>query len=236
MGNQNSFAEIKGCFIVKFQAFNPLRIRSGGSLQDLVVYDAGKAETDCPQFKLDKNGLFGFSNGCLPHKKWDELDTLFNLTGALVTFGLNALYGKHASQQGILWVGAWDPHNARDLIKYTIEKGYKIDSYELGNELCGYGVAARLDGVKYGKDLMTIGPEVVDGVTHHIYHLGSGVDPNLISKIQDPFYLDHVAQTYEHVSRSVEKYAPMAGAWIGDGGGAYNSGGKNVQDRFVGGF
>lgn len=80
-----------------------------------------------------------------------------------------------------------------------------------GNELCGYGVSAKLDSVQYGKDIIvlknlvkdlypdsstrpkvlgpagfyeekwfttfleTIGPEVIDGVTHHIYNLGSGM-------------------------------------------------------------
>ncbi|EXB65076.1 Heparanase-like protein 2 [Morus notabilis] len=254
------------------KAFNPMRIRIGGSLQDLVVYDVGNENTDCPQFKPDKSGMFGFSKGCLPNNKWDELNDLFNQTGALVTFGLNALHGKRASQVGILWVGAWDPQNARELMKYTIANGYKIDSYELGNELCGYGVSAKLDSVQYGKDIIvlknlvkdlypdsstrpkvlgpagfyeekwfttfleTIGPEVIDGVTHHIYNLGSGIDPNLINKIQDPFYLDLIARTYENVSRSVQKHAPLAGAWVGEGGGAFNSGGKNIQDRFVGGF
>ena len=48
-----------------------------------------------------------------------------------MTFGLNALHGKHQISHNV-WEGAWDPTNAYDFIEYTISKGYKIDSWELG--------------------------------------------------------------------------------------------------------
>lgn len=106
--------------------------------------------------------------------------------------------------------GKWDPRNAFDMIKYTASKGYHIDSYELGNELCGSGVGLRVDAEQYGKDMTVVkkiikilypdsasrpkllgpggfydeewfktflqasGPNVVDGLTHHIYNLGAG--------------------------------------------------------------
>lgn len=58
-----------------------MRIRVGGSLQDQVVYNVGYANADCPQFTRTTDGLFGFSKGCLPQKRWDELNDLFNQTG-----------------------------------------------------------------------------------------------------------------------------------------------------------
>lgn len=49
-------------------------------------------------------------------------------------FGLNALTGKRNSAEDKKnWVGNWNPKNAISLMKYTISKGYKIDSYELGS-------------------------------------------------------------------------------------------------------
>lgn len=154
-------------------AFDNLRIRMGGSLQDQILYQIGYAIHDCPQIKKVEGGLFGFSEGCLTVQKWDEVNKLINQTGyvhistykyksksydhhyfflmtsrkfdelvkncrALFTFGLNALIGKNKPEpapkgDNITWTGDWDSQNARDLIEYTLSKGYKIDSYELGN-------------------------------------------------------------------------------------------------------
>lgn len=49
----------------------------------------------------------------------------------IVTFGLNALYGRH-KLKGNAWGGDWDSSNARSLMKYSFSKGCKIDSWELG--------------------------------------------------------------------------------------------------------
>ncbi|XP_065860530.1 heparanase-like protein 1 [Euphorbia lathyris] len=258
------------------KAFNPLRLRVGGSLQDQVLYKVGNNSIKkFPHFKRrDKNGfMFGFTRGTLTMDRWDQLNTFFNQTGAKITFSLNALYGKRKSKDdSILWVGRWNPNNARDLMRYTISKGYNIDSYELGNELCGTGVSAKIEAVDYAKDMMELkklvldlygnsnstpgvlgpagfynkrwfdefleatGPNVLTGVTHHIYNLGAGRDKNLIKKIQDPYILDQVAQTFKDVSDSVNKFAAWTSPWVGESGGAYNSGGKDVSHTFANGF
>ncbi|XVF23507.1 hypothetical protein REPUB_Repub13aG0044400 [Reevesia pubescens] len=256
------------------KAFNPLRIRVGGSLQDQLVYNVRNNIKHCHHFKkVDKDFLFGFSKGCLDMKRWDELNEFFNRTGASVTFSLNALIGrKKSASEKDLWVGDWHSNNARDLMKYTISKGYKIDSYELGNELSGSGVSARVEAAQYGKDVVALknlvkelhpnpatqpkvlgpggfydekwfntflevsGPDVLDGVTHHIYNLGPGNSPDLIKNVQDPFFLSQIAQTFKDVSKAVDKFAPWSGAWIGESGGAYNSGGKEVSRTFADGF
>ncbi|XP_057443600.1 heparanase-like protein 2 [Lotus japonicus] len=254
------------------KAFNPLRIRLGGSLQDQIIYQFGN-RTKCPHIKKRQGGLFGFSKGCLPKMRWDEVNDFFNKTGVRLTFGLNALIGKHNTEDDKkTWVGDWNPRNAMNLMKYTISKGYKIDSYELGNELCGNGIGARVDSVQYAKDitklrlivnqlypnpstrpkvvgpggffskdwfasfLQNVGPGVVDVVTHHIYNLGPGDDPGLINKIQDPYSLSDVAQTFKDISEAVKDFTPWAGTWVGEAGGAYNSGGKHVSHTFANGF
>ncbi|KAL0327135.1 UNVERIFIED_CONTAM: Heparanase-like protein 2 [Sesamum angustifolium] len=255
------------------KAFSPLRIRIGGSLQDQVLYKVGTSVPKCPHFKRRDDGLFGFSKGCLDMNRWDLLNKFFDKTGARLTFGLNALTGRKKSKDdNTLMVGNWKPRNAYQFMKYTASKGYKIDSYELGNELCGSGVAARIGAEQYGKDvivlkrlvqrlypnpatrpkvlgpagfydkqwfntfLQTTGPNVVDGLTHHIYNLGAGVDPTLINKVQDPYFLDQIAGTYREVSTSIKLFGPWSGAWVGEAGGAYNSGGKYVSHAFVDGF
>ncbi|KAL2349180.1 hypothetical protein Fmac_003180 [Flemingia macrophylla] len=199
-----------------------------------------------------------FSEGCLPKKKWDEINHFFNKTRVKFTFGLNALAGKKNSEEHKGdWVGNWNPTNAISLMEY---------------ELCSGGVGASVDSVQYAKDITTlkrivnllypnantrpkvlapggfyskdwfesflqnVEPGVVDGVTHHIYNLGAGDDKNLIHKIQNPYYLSQVAQTFKDVSIVVNEYSPSAGAWVGESGGAYNSGGKDVSNTFVNGF
>lgn len=62
-------------------AFKNLRIRVGGSLQDQVVYELGNLSSSCQPFTKQKGGLFGFSKGCLPMRRWDELNQFFKKTG-----------------------------------------------------------------------------------------------------------------------------------------------------------
>ncbi|KAJ9187423.1 hypothetical protein P3X46_002879 [Hevea brasiliensis] len=257
------------------KAFNPLRIRIGGSLQDQLVYQVGNERFKrCLPFQPRKDGLLGFSAGCLTMERWDQLNHFSNQTRAKITFGLNALVGRKrpAENGSILWVGAWNPQNALAFMKYSISKGYQIDSYELGNELCSNGVDAKVGAERYGKDMIVLkklvqklypdprtqpkvlgpggffdeqwfktylhvsGPRVVDGLTHHIYNLGSGDDPTLIEKVHDPHFLDQIAQVYGYISSTIKKFGPWTGAWVGEGGGAYNSGSKIVSHSFADGF
>nr|KJB33259.1 hypothetical protein B456_006G004500 [Gossypium raimondii] len=239
----------KKVLINAIKAFNSLRIKVGGSLQDQVVYGVGEVK-NCPNFMKKEGSLFGFSQGCLPVERWDELNNFFNQTGVKVTFGLNALLGRNESQsEKGLWVGDWNSQNARDLMKYTISRGYKVDSYEFGNQLSGAGMGARVEAEQYGKDVIVLknmvkelhpdpktqpkfnsflevsGQEVVDGVTHHIYNLRP-----------DPSYLNQVAQTYRGVFNIVNKFKPQSGAWVSESGGALQGGAKDVSPTFADGF
>lgn len=47
-------------------------------------------------------------------------------------FGLNALTGKTISPDGSA-LGAWNYSDAEALIQYTVNKGYTIHGWELGN-------------------------------------------------------------------------------------------------------
>ncbi|XP_057951835.1 heparanase-like protein 1 [Malania oleifera] len=259
-------------FLAKaIKAFESLRIRVGGSLQDQVLYDVGTLKFPCHPFRKMKDGLFGFSKGCLHTNRWDALNHLFNQTGAIVTFGLNALNGRQKSKRSV-WTGPWDPSNAHNFINYTVAKGYKIDSWELGNELSGSGVGASVHAEQYGKDLIKLkgiinelynnshskpsliapggffdqhwfaellrvsGSNIVNGVTHHIYNLGAGADPNLVHKILDPHFLNKASETFGSLDQTIQMEGPWASAWVGESGGAYNSGGHLVSDTFVNSF
>ncbi|KAL4584088.1 hypothetical protein LXL04_008678 [Taraxacum kok-saghyz] len=253
------------------QAFKRMRIRVGGSLQDQVLYNIGNYTGPCHPFTKMKGGLFGFSKGCLNMSRWDELNQFFNKTRALVTFGLNALHGRHQIKKGV-WGGDWNYNNARDFIKYTVSKGYQIDSWEYGNELSGKGIGAKVDAEQYASDLIELrgiidnsyrkfrpksllvapggffdkqwfskmlqvsGSEIVNVMTLHIYNLGPGVDPNLVKKILDPHFLSRASMTFSGLRETIETDGPWASFWVGESGGAYNSGGRHVSDTFVNSF
>ncbi|TYG52396.1 hypothetical protein ES288_D09G024600v1 [Gossypium darwinii] len=159
-----------------------------------------------------------------------------------------------------------------DFMKYTISKGYKVDSYEFGHQLSRAGMGASIEAEQYGKDIVVLKnlvkelhldpktqpkalspsgyydekwfnsflevsrQEVVDGVTHHIYNIRPGDDPNMITKIQDPSYLNQVAQTYKGVLNIVNKFKPQSRAWVFKSGRALHGGAKDVSQTFANGF
>lgn len=66
--------------------------------------------------------------------------------------------------------------------------------------------------------------------------LCSGVDPNLVKKILDPHFLNRASVTFTALQQTIQTNGPWASAWIGESGGAYNSGGHRVSDTFVDSF
>ncbi|PSS36128.1 Heparanase-like protein [Actinidia chinensis var. chinensis] len=254
-------------FLNAVKAFSPLKIRLGGSLQDKVIYETEDHRQPCIPFSKNTSALFGFTDGCLPLSRWDELNTFFDKSGALVIFGLNALNGKSIRSDGSA-VGAWDSANAKSFMRYTVGKGYKIYGWELGNELCGSGVGVRVAADQYASDTISLqyivqdvynGTETkplviapggffdanwfkefvdkttksLDVITHHIYNLGPGVDKHLVDRILDPSYLDGEADTFSKLQTTLKSSPTSATAWVGEAGGAYNSGHNLVTNAFV---
>ncbi|KAM4125499.1 hypothetical protein ACB094_01G314400 [Castanea mollissima] len=249
------------------KAFSPLKLRLGGTLQDKVIYDTPDDQQPCVPFANKSSEMFGFTQGCLPMNRWDELNTLFKKAGAKIIFGLNALYGRSIQSDGSA-VGAWNYTNAESLIRYTVGKNYTIHGWELGNELSGNGVGTRVAADQYALDtvalqliVQNIYKEVepkpiiiapggffdanwfkefldktsksLDVVTHHIYNLGPGVDQHLVEKILDPSYLDGEGNTFRSLHNIVRSSSTSAVAWVGEAGGAYNSGHNLVTNAFV---
>ncbi|CAN6239142.1 unnamed protein product [Urochloa humidicola] len=250
------------------KAFSPLKLRLGGSLQDMLIYDTGDSNQPCTPFVKNTSAMFGFSQGCLPLDRWDELNAFFQKSGAKIIFGLNALNGRVPMPDGSLG-GPWNYTNAASFIRYTVNKGYDIHGWELGNELSGSGVGARIDADQYAADVITLKhiidstyqsnptkplvlapggffdaawftelvsktkPSQMDVITHHIYNLGPGVDDHLIEKILNPSYLDGEASTFSNLQGILKSAGTSTVAWVGEAGGAYNSGHHLVTDAFV---
>lgn len=64
----------------------------------------------------------------------------------------------------------------------------------------------------------------------------AGVDPNLVKKILDPHFLSRASVTFGDLRETIQTNGPWASSWIGESGGAYNSGGLHVSDTFVNSF
>uniref|UniRef100_A0A0D9WMI2 Beta-glucuronidase C-terminal domain-containing protein n=1 Tax=Leersia perrieri TaxID=77586 RepID=A0A0D9WMI2_9ORYZ len=243
-------------------------LRLGGSLQDKVVYGTGSGGGPCTPFVKNSSEMFGFTQGCLPMHRWDELNAFFQKSGARIVFGLNALNGRAPLPDGSMG-GAWDYTNAASLIRYSASKGYKIHGWELGNELSGTGVGTRVGADQYAADVIALKsivdnvyqgkpskplvlapggffdagwftelivktrPNLMNVVTHHIYNLGPGVDTHLIEKILNPTYLDGMISTFSNLQGILKTSGTSAVAWVGESGGAYNSGHHLVTDTFV---
>ncbi|PWZ07413.1 Heparanase-like protein 3 [Zea mays] len=84
------------------------------------------------------------------------------------------------------------------------------------------------------------GPDLLSVVTHHVYNLGPGTlaatlrrDTHLIDKILDPSTLDGMLSTFSDLQRLLKSTGTSAVAWVGEAGGAYNSGRHLVTDAFV---
>lgn len=249
------------------KAFSPLKIRMGGTLQDNVIYETRGGKHPCVPFTKNTSDMFGFSKGCLPMSRWDELNIFFKKSGAMVVFGLNALSGRTIGPDGSA-MGAWDSSNAESLIRYTVNKGYTIYGWELGNELCGSGIGARVAADQYASDVNTLqnivqntyrgfefkplviapggffdanwfkeyvkqAPKTLQVVTQHIYNLGPGNDNKLMNKILDPSYLDGGEQPFRDLQTILKNSSTPAVAWVGEAGGAYNSGQNLVSNSFV---
>ena len=75
-----------------------------------------------------------------------------------------------------------------------------------------------------------------DIVTHHLYSMGPGSDSNVWQYALNVTYLDKVRVLGANENQVVSQYSPSSSIWLGEGGGAYNSGGNNVTNAFNSGF
>ncbi|KAI3737943.1 hypothetical protein L2E82_27960 [Cichorium intybus] len=83
---------------------------------------------------------------------------------------------------------------------------------------------------------VTLASSSLQVITQHIYNLGPGVDDHLVEKILDPSYLDGGSQPFRDLQNILKKSGTSAVAWVGEAGGAYNSGHNLVTNAFVFGF
>lgn len=67
----------------------------------------------------------------------------------------------------------------------------------------------------------------------YIPKIFTGVDKRLVEKILNASYLDGEASTFNSLQSTLKSSATSASAWVGEAGGAYNSGRNLVTNAFV---
>ncbi|KAK8943405.1 Heparanase-like protein 1 [Platanthera guangdongensis] len=149
---------------------------------------------------------------------------------AVVTFGLNALHGRHYIGHGV-WGGAWNSTNARDFIRYTVSKGYPVDSWEFGNELSGHGIGASVDAKVYGGDLIGL-KSVLDDLYKNISSKPLLLAPGGFYERQ--WYAQLLESSGSGVVDAVTHHIYNLGG--GEAGGAFNSGGRFISNTFLNSF
>ncbi|KAL9154435.1 hypothetical protein ABFS82_10G113600 [Erythranthe guttata] len=135
------------------KAFSPLRIRLGGTLQDRLIYQTDRTEA-CTPFVYNTSELYNYTLGCLSLDRWDELNSFFTRSRAIFTFGLNALNGP--ANATLVAKGNWDYSNAESFLRYTVEKGYNVYAWALGNELGGIAIYLFVDAEQYAQDTVSL--------------------------------------------------------------------------------
>ncbi|ESO97017.1 hypothetical protein LOTGIDRAFT_231761 [Lottia gigantea] len=110
---------------------SPSYLRVGGTLCDFLIFNM--TEDTTLRFKPHKpryiqiNGewIDANTNFTMTPYDWDLLNIFAMESGWDLIFDFNVFLRKN---------GQWDPTNAIELLKYTIQQGYKPAGYELGNE------------------------------------------------------------------------------------------------------
>ncbi|KAK8476739.1 hypothetical protein V6N13_113471 [Hibiscus sabdariffa] len=143
---------------------------------------------------------------------------------------------------------------AESFIRYTVENNYTIHGWELGR------VGTRVSANQYADDTAAL-QSVVENVYKNVdlkpliiapggfYDLGVqdmeegpdlmivflsvGVDPHLVEKILDPSVIERVSGTFSSLQNIIKTSPTSAVAWVGEAGGAYNSGHNLVTNAFV---
>ncbi|XP_048250493.1 heparanase-like isoform X2 [Haliotis rufescens] len=94
------------------KALAPGYVRVGGTSGDRMVFDPNNNIATSQQFRLQAN-------------TWDALNAFIHKAGLKLVINLNLMLRNGTK---------WNPSNAKQLLKYSSDKGYPLAGIELGNE------------------------------------------------------------------------------------------------------
>ncbi|KAL3691381.1 hypothetical protein R1sor_005032 [Riccia sorocarpa] len=94
-----------------------------------------------------------------------------------------------------------------------------------------------LDTPELPELLIASGEGVIDAITRHVYNLGAGVvsTSHMISNVLNPSRSQSEVAKYKRIE-DLFKQHPKTSAWVGEAGGAFNSGHPEVSNSFINAF
>ena len=148
-------------------------------------------------------------------------------------FGLelgNEIYGKNGHEVELsAKIAAGDFAALRKIMKANLSDDVK---------LLGYDTALDFNWLVDFFSNLTSFETKLDAFTWHQYPLGPGSDPALAEKIMNPKYFDKFSAHIDVLNdkQAFWKEHENIPLWMGETGGAYNSGRNEVTNRFVSSF
>ncbi|CAL0325663.1 unnamed protein product [Lupinus luteus] len=239
------------------KAFSPLKIRLGGTLQDKVTYETENYHHPCTPFVHNTTEMFDFTKGCLPMQRAKIIFGLNALDGKSIKSGSAVGPWNHTNAESFIrytvkknyTIHGWELGN--ELSGKGIGASISAEQYVSDVSALRRIIEDVYRGIQpkplvispggffdatWFKEFVTKAGKSVDVITHHIYNLGPGVDEHITNKILDPSYLDGEARTFNSLKNILQSSGTSATAWVGEAGGAYNSGHHLVSDAFVNSF
>ncbi|KAK0600118.1 hypothetical protein LWI29_011846 [Acer saccharum] len=148
--------------------------------------------------------MFGFTQGCLPTHRWDELNAFFKKSG----WSGNELCGSGVGTRVAADQYASDTISLQNIVQNTYKD---MESKPLTIAPEGFFDA------NWFKEFLDKSGKSVEVITHCIYNLGLGVDhQHLVDMIIDPSYLDGEINTFSQLENIVKSSATSAVAWVGE--------------------
>ncbi|GAQ84311.1 Glycoside hydrolase family 79 protein [Klebsormidium nitens] len=137
---------------------------------------------------------------------------------------------------------AWFREFVRDLRNGTLTNGTpgsgtSVDGTRANGTLGSGGLVTRTlaNGTVVSATLENE-TRVLDGISHHLYSMGAGVEPRVDARMLDPAYHDSLREMFVRARAVKEAAPPGTQLWMGEAGGAFNSGRPGASDAFMSGF
>ena len=235
-------------------------LRIGGSICDSVVYNFSEPATCTPFSPAPPQPGTWFHGGCLPQGQWDRLNAFTAATKANLIFAINANYnrskttGAWDNSNALALMQYTVKHNYTLYgFEYGNELGYNASVFAAGLHSLhsaietAYAAAPHLPRPKiiapdeihwdtaFFSELIPLVSDIVHAVTWHEYPLGEGYqNPMLDIHVMDPTQHDGWFKTAQEAHQVT---ANLTGgkmrSWMGESGGAANSGHNGTSNRFM---